>query len=332
MSLAKSLSQDVSTLHDLHRQRDKLKAEAASLQTEKERCGDLLFQTQGFNQYLEEQFTQAVHRLDRAKTTYEAAQRKCDQQEFSLRDNIPPASNAAYTLWQALHKHVEREAIAKFHSLIDPRELDSLFMSIPSDSIGSPPTPMTKRQVIEILALSTPVQVHLQTLRPNVIKWLPSLNGAKPPSDSEAAYMQASYPDSIAETPIQGICRQADDLADKLIQLQELGESYQGFQFPPFLLQDPNEPQLDSGLDYRALAQMVPLKRFGEQGTTRERVLKQMGLSSFAEAGKLSQEQDQIVQKIAEAVDERELKERERKGRLVIEVGELQPFRLIGQP
>jgi hypothetical protein len=124
MDLAKSLSNDVSQLHELWRQRDKLENERVGLQVEKERCGDLLFQTEGFNQTLEDDFNLIVRKLEKAQAQSDAAQRKCEEQEQALHAILPLSVETFQRLYQELQKATHELDFQTLLSLLHPEAVE----------------------------------------------------------------------------------------------------------------------------------------------------------------------------------------------------------------
>ena len=98
MDLAKSLSEDVSHLHELWRQRDKLSTDQANLQSQKDQAGDALFQSE-FDQQFEDDFNQVVRNLDKANATQDACNRNWNKRSkpYTLSSLSQPIHSSGFS-------------------------------------------------------------------------------------------------------------------------------------------------------------------------------------------------------------------------------------------
>jgi hypothetical protein len=98
--------------------------ERVGLQVEKERCGDLLFQSEGFNQQLEDDFNLIVHKLDKANTTEAACLRKVEQQELSLYALLPLSTETFQRLFKALQTQSHEQDFNTLLALLHPEAVE----------------------------------------------------------------------------------------------------------------------------------------------------------------------------------------------------------------
>jgi hypothetical protein len=280
MSLAKSLSNDVSTLHDLWRQRDNLTKNQAKLQQDKDKIGDSLFQSE-FDQQLEDDFNLLVRTLNKSQAQIEAANRKIEQQELALHTLVPKASHTISRLYVAALDYILDEESKAILDRIDQ----------PDETLQS--------QVREVIT-HTKYVVAFKVFQPNLISWLPPLNPPKPilgvdRSKADAIYYKALGLDQ--EPPLMvRVCKMAEDLSDKAIQILDVIDNT-GFKPPPFHLGPEEKPvEVQTEPDYNQLAQAIYNSR--SVLTPRQQVIKSLGLENIVHTPQILETIDKAAQAV----------------------------------
>jgi hypothetical protein len=264
MSLAKSLSNDVSALHELWRQRDKLQNQKAQLQQDKDKIGDALFQTE-FNQELEDDFNLLVRTLNKSQAQIDAANRKIDQAELALHAVLPLSTETFQRLFQALqiqtHELDFQNLLAQLHPQAVERfklqtnlakaqesQTQNLFLPTQSPSFQS----ISLETKLQELASLCPLSFSLRKLQIPSVPYL-ALQVQSPQAVSiqnGSTIIRQWTKEEIQlnrQKTMQSVIDCTNTLVDLAIQILEFSENIQDFHPPPFVLAPlplPESPQL----------------------------------------------------------------------------------------
>jgi hypothetical protein len=253
MDLARQLSADVASLHDLWRQRDKLEQDQAQLQSQKDQQGDVLFQSE-FDQQLEDDFSAIVQKLNKAQATQDACNRKAEAQEHALHAILPLATETFQRVFQALHQatydldyqsllaFLHPEAVQEFKARGEQARLQESITTnlyLPTSSPSFNATPLETK--LQELAFLCPRTFELRSLQIPSVPFF-ALQTQAP----QAVHVQAGATiirqwtkeeiNQNRQKTMNQVIDCTNTLVDLAIQLLEFAEQIPGFQPPPFVL------------------------------------------------------------------------------------------------